>query len=298
MQLSINIGWFECQSSSKDYGLDFFNILNILKKTGFGAIEFFPSLGHFSSNPEYIMKIVKASDLYFYSGHLPMVGGQLSFDKKVYKERLKYIKDWIDYFAKLEIKVAVIHPDEGPFPIKEHPERMRLCVKWAHELAKYAQKYDMKIAVETTWMKGSLFAYQNNIKYFKDNIKAKNLGFCFDTGHAYGSESFEAIKDAEQNFFDTWDLMKDKVFTFHLHNTYPCTDFHNPFFMGGIDFKRFFAEVKKMNYDFPLTIEMNPVKALNINPSSKNKNWADSANNSNIEKSLKATVKMFKKYYD
>jgi sugar phosphate isomerase/epimerase len=301
MKLSINIGWFICQHPSKGYGIDFYNLPNTLKKAGFDAMEFFPSVGHFSNNPEYINKIVKSAGLYFYSCHLPMVGGQLSFDKKIYAERLNYIKDWIDYFAKLGIKAAVIHPDEGAFLIKEHPKRMELCVKWAHELAKHAKKYDMKIAVETTWDKGSLFAYAENIKFFKDRITADNLEFCFDAGHAYGAESPDAIKDADKNFHNVWNIMKDRVFTFHLHNTNKCSDLHNPFFIGGIDFKRFFGEVKKMNYDFPMTIEMNPVKALGaavLPKEMKNvKEWAEPVNNGNVEKALRATVKMFRKYY-
>lgn len=297
LKLSINIGWFECQHP---YGLDFYKVPNILKKSGFDAIEFFPSVGHFSTDPEYINKILKDAGLYFYSGHLPMVGGQLSFDKKIYTDRLKYIKNWLDYFARLGIKVAVIHPDEGPFPIKEHPARMELCVKWAHNLAKYAKKHNIKIAVETTWDKGSLFSRTENIKFFKDRIKSDNLGFCFDTGHAYGACSPAAIKNADKNFWDTWNLMKDKVFNFHLHNTEKCSDLHNPFWMGGIDFKKFFDEVRKMDYDFPLTIEMNPMKALGpkVLPLKlrRTKEWAENVNNGNVEKSLKATVKMFRKY--
>jgi sugar phosphate isomerase/epimerase len=300
MKLSINIGWFADQHPSKDYGLDFYNVPGILKKAGFDALEYYPSVACFSPNPEYINKIVKSAGLYFYSGHLPMVGGQLSFDKKIYDERLKYIKDWIDYFAKLGIRVAVVHPDEGPFPIREHPARTELCVKWAHNLARYAKKHNMKIAVETTWDKGSLFSRTENIKFFRDRIRADNLGFCFDTGHAYGACSPAAIKDADENFWNTWDIVKDKVFNFHLHNTNKCSDLHNPFWMGGIDFKKFLSEVEKMNYDFPLTIEMNPVKALGPKTLLKKlqnvKGWAENVNNGNIENALKATAKMFKKY--
>lgn len=298
MELSINTGWFECQFPGKDFAIDFYNMPKILKKTGFSAAEYFPSVAGFTTDTKLILKLMRDAKIYFYSGHLPMVGGQLSFDPKVYKERLAYIKGWIDYFAKLGIKVAVIHPDEGPFPISEHPARMELCVKWAHSLAQHAAKYGMKIAVETTWMRGSLFAYHNNLKYFKDRIKAKNLGFCFDTGHAYGSESPDAKKDVAAHFWKTWDITKDKIVTFHLHNTYPCTDFHNPFHMGGIDFKRFFAEVKKMKYKFPLTLELNPAKCLGIGERTDIKSWGGAVNNSNIEKSLRAAARMFHAYYD
>ncbi len=298
MQLSINIGWFECQHPSKDFGIDFFTLPAILKKAGFAAAEYFPSVGHFSMNPKTINKIMRNAGMRFFSGHLPMVGGQLSFDAPVYKQRLEYIKDWIDYFAQLGIQVAVIHPDEGPFPLSEHQARMELCVKWAHALAHHAAKYGMKIAVETTWMRGSLFAYHKNLQYFKDRIKADNLGFCFDVGHAYASESPAAKKDVEKHFWQTWEILKDRIFTFHLHNTYPCVDFHNPFHMGGIDFKRFFSELKKMKYEFPLTLELNPGKCLGIGERSDIKSWGPAENNSNIEKSLCAAAKMFHKYYD
>lgn len=298
MDLSINIGWFECQHPSKDYGLDFFAVPKLLKSAGFSAAEYFPSLGHFSANPKLINRAMRLGGIYFYSGHLPMVGGQLSFDPAVYKERLAYIKDWIDYFAQLKIRVAVIHPDEGPFPMAEHPARMALCVKWAHALAKHAAKYGMKIAVETTWMRGSLFAYHKNLIYFKEHITAPNLGFCFDVGHAYASESPAAKKDVDAHFWKTWDILKDRIFTFHLHNTYPCVDFHNPFHMGGIDFKRFFAAVKEMKYTFPLTLELNPGKCLGLDERSDIKEWGPAICNGNVEKSLRAAARMFHRYYD
>ncbi|MDR1338423.1 MAG: hypothetical protein LBJ73_05365 [Rickettsiales bacterium] len=95
-------------------------------------------------------------------------------------------------------------------------------------------------------------------------------------------------------------IMRHKVFNFHLHNTNKCSDLHNPFWIGGVDFKKFLGEVKKMNYDFPVTIEMNPVKALGPKTLPKSlqnvKGWAENVNNGNIEKALKATIKMFKKY--
>ena len=298
MDLSINIGWFECQHPSKEYGINFYNLPRILKRAGFSAAECFPSICHFSANPKFINKVMRDAGIRFYSGHLPMVGEQLSFDPNTYNERLAYIKDWIEYYAKLGIKVAVIHPDEGPFPLKEHPARMELCVKWAHQLANHAAKFGMKIAVETTWMRGSLFAYHDNIRYFKERITAANLGFCFDAGHAYASESPNARRNPEKNFWETWELMKSHIVTFHLHNTYPCVDFHNPFHMGGIDYKRFFAEVKKMKYKFPLTLELTPTKCLGIGERDDIKSWAPDVNNSNVEKSLRAAAKMFHKYYD
>lgn len=298
MELSINIGWFECQHPSKDYGIDFFTVPGILKRAGFAAAEYFPSMGHFSANPTLINRTMRSAGIRFYSGHLPMVGDQLSFDPVIYKERLSYLKDWIEYYAKLGIRVAVVHPDEDPFPLAQHPARMELCVKWAHVLAKHAAKFGMKIAVETTWMRGSLFAYHKNIQYFKDNITAPNLGFCFDTGHAYGADTPDARRNIDKNFWTTWDLMKDRIFTFHLHNTYANSDYHNPFHMGGIDFKRFLGAVKQMNYKFPLTLELRPTKCLGVGERTDIKDWAPAVNNGNVEKSLRAAAHMFHKYYD
>lgn len=298
MQLSISLGFFGDQHPSRDYGINFFDLPDILKQSGFDAVEYFPSVSGFSTDPRYLRRMMRRAGLFFYSGHLPMVGGQLSFDRETYRTRLCYLKQWIKYFARLGIRVAVVHPDEGPFSMAEHPDRMDLCVRWAHDLARYARRFGMKIAVETTWMRGSLFAYHKNLIYFRDHIRAKNLGFCFDTGHAYGSESPDARRDPEKNFYKTWDIVKNHVVAFHLHNTYECCDYHNPFDMGGIDFRRFFRMVKEMKFDFPMTIEMNPTKPMKHNARTDTKDWSPSPCNANIERALRATAKMFHTFYD
>lgn len=106
------------------------------------------------------------------------------------------------------------------------------------EIADYANKLNIKVAIENTRLNGYL-------EYLLDNIKNDNLGICFDAGH------FHVHFKDEFNF----DKFKNKIFAIHLHDNDMSADQHLLPFDGTLNWEMVLKNLKKCNYDGPITIE-------------------------------------------
>lgn len=112
-------------------------------------------------------------------------------------------------------------------------------LKRLQELADCAMASDMKIAFENTRQKGYL-------EYVTENIKNKNIGICFDSGHYHA------------HFDDDFDFskFKDRIFAVHLHDNDKSADQHLIPFEGTIDWNKIIKELKLCNYTGPITLEL------------------------------------------
>ena len=102
----------------------------------------------------------------------------------------------------------------------------------------YAENLNIKIAFENT----KIFGY---LEYVFQNIKNKNIGVCFDSGHCHC------------HFDDkfSWDLFKNKIIALHLHDNDKSSDQHLLPFDGTIDWKYFTNKLKEANYLGPVILE-------------------------------------------
>lgn len=76
LKLSHNLGWLkDFRTYPAPYGLDFERTISLIAERGISAVEFFPVLLEFSPNLKRIKQVIERNNLYFYSGHLPMMGG-------------------------------------------------------------------------------------------------------------------------------------------------------------------------------------------------------------------------------
>lgn len=112
-------------------------------------------------------------------------------------------------------------------------------LKRLQEIADYAKSSDIKVAFENTKFKGY-------IDYVIENIKNDNVGICFDAGHYH------------VHFDDDLDFakFKDRIFAVHLHDNDKSDDLHLIPFDGTIDWKKIIKELKRCNYDGPVTMEI------------------------------------------
>lgn len=119
------------------------------------------------------------------------------------------------------------------------PAYNELGIKRLQEIADYAQKLNVRIALENTKIKGY-------VEYALQNIKNDNLGFCFDVGH------YHAHFNDELDF----DFFKNRIFAVHLHDNDQSADQHLLPFDGTLDWEATMKHLKECNYDGPITLEL------------------------------------------
>lgn len=133
------------------------------------------------------------------------------------------------------INLVVMHLCAG----FDAPMYNEIGIRRLKEIASYAEELGVRIAFENTKVQG----YQ---EYVLSNIHNKNVGICFDIGHAHAH-----FKD-KFNF----ELFKDKIFAVHIHDNNGELDEHLIPFDGNIDYKYYLKKLKECNYNGPMTLEL------------------------------------------
>ena len=121
----------------------------------------------------------------------------------------------------------------------EAPGPNEIGIQRLQKIADAAKELGVKIAFENTKIKG----YQ---EYVLKHIKNDNVGICLDSGHLHAH-----FKD-ELDF----DLFKDKIFCVHLHDNLKEKDQHLIPFEGTLDWRWLINQLKKCNYNGPVTMEL------------------------------------------
>lgn len=121
----------------------------------------------------------------------------------------------------------------------EAPLYNEIGLKRIKEIIEYAKSLNVKIAFENTKIKGYL-------DYIFDNINSDNIGLCYDSGHCHAH-----FKD-EFNF----EKYKNKIFAIHLHDNDGASDQHLLPFDGTINWNKVIDNLKKCNYNGPVTLEL------------------------------------------
>lgn len=112
-------------------------------------------------------------------------------------------------------------------------------LKRLQEIVDYAKSLEIKVAFENTKYKGYL-------DYVIENIANENVGICFDSGH------YHVHFDDELDF----DKFKDRILAVHLHDNDQSDDQHLIPFDGTIDWEKIIKELKRCNYNGPITMEL------------------------------------------
>lgn len=132
------------------------------------------------------------------------------------------------------IDMVVMHltsKSEAPTPNEIGLKRLQVIID-------YAEKLNIKIAFENTKIPGYL-------EYVFENIKNKNIGVCYDSGHCH------CHFDDKFN----WNFFKNRIFAVHLHDNDKSDDLHMLPFDGTIDWNLLAENLKKSNYAGPIILE-------------------------------------------
>ena len=144
-----------------------------------------------------------------------------------------YFRD-LDAIKKNNIPMVVMHLTN----LYDAPPASEIGIKRFQAIADYAQKLGIKIAFENT----KVITLFDSVL---DNIKNKNVGICFDSGHYHC------------NFKDqfNWDKYKDRIFTLHLHDNDGNSDLHLLPYDGNLDWNELFKNLNNANYNGNIVLE-------------------------------------------
>lgn len=118
------------------------------------------------------------------------------------------------------------------------PKPSIIGIKRLQKIVNHAEKLGIKVAFENT----KIFGY---LEYVLDNIKNKNVGICYDSGHCH----------CHFNDKFNWDIFKNKIFIVHLHDNDQSSDQHLLPFDGTINWRNLINRLMKANYHGPIVLE-------------------------------------------
>lgn len=246
IELGISTGYF--------YEKSIFDILQIIKSCGFNTIELwtgpekYGQYTHFDwhceENCVRLKKIIKELNLKVYSIHAPysktldisLLNEELN--EKTIKEILKII-----IIAKFfDVKYLILHTSEQEknnlTPEQTLASLNRIKKNLGIILAQ-AKEFNIIVDLETQLphlLTGDPNVLLNLIENFPNDL----CGICLDTGHSFLNKDFTLT--------ETFNILKDRIHTFHLQDNNGNYDDHLMPGNGAINWQDFFSQIKKNGY--------------------------------------------------
>jgi len=199
-------------------------------------------------------KFLKSNGLEIEQIH-SVFGGDYDFSSPEQNTRAIIVEATKISLIKLEeikVKNFVIHCSAGVINKNEREERIKILMDSISRILPISEKTGIKIAIENSLYPETMIGTGEEIIRIIEEFNSPYLGVCFDTGHAHTIGKFK----------EEFIALKDKIFTFHLHDNDGERDLHLPPIQGTIDWKWFIKELKKSNYSGQLPIEVELPKYL------------------------------------
>ena len=182
------------------------------------------------------LRYIKECGLNVIFAHLGYQGiNNLWLDNEIGNSLVERYKNDIRICKENNIPMIVMHLTSK----SEAPQYNEVGLNRLKEIVDYAKELDIKVAFENTKIKGYL-------DYVIDNIDNENVGICFDSGH------FHVHFDDDLDF----DKFKNRIFAVHLHDNDKSDDLHLMPFDGTLNWKEVINNLKKSNYNGPITMEL------------------------------------------
>jgi len=199
----------------------------------------------------------RKQEIELYSFHLPFTQEDdiSCFYETKRKEAIKRLVPSMEQASALGAKALVLHPTTNHFDVSVEGFDKYFCQmgKSLDELIKVAEKLDLIICLENM-LPGSGERFGSKIEHFltfKREFACKNLGFCFDTGHAF-------ITYGQDGLIKFFEAIKENIRIFHIQDNSGDRDLHIQPGRGLIDWKVFFRKISEIEISFPLTVEAVP----------------------------------------
>lgn len=151
------------------------------------------------------------------------------------EEYVAVLKNNIDNCKKFSIPILVVH-----IQVKEEEKNEReRGIRRLETVVVYAKEQGIKIAFENINEPEFLMAV---MEYFQES----HVGFCYDSGH-------EACHTPGVEFLP---ILGERLFCTHLHDNDGVGDLHLLPFDGVLDFERICRQLKEVNYQGNVTLEL------------------------------------------
>ena len=153
---------------------------------------------------------------------------------------VELVKNRIYMANKLSCKVIILHFKREPSNESEKQKYWDILHKSLNELKPYAQKHNVKIALEN-------YSNENHkeIKKLFSEYDSNFLGLCYDSGHGNIGNGLKILEE-----------LKDRLISIHLHDNDGKTDQHKLIFSGTIDWNKLAKILVKSSYKKCINLEV------------------------------------------
>ena len=234
--------------------------LKRLQERGIRYIEFCPE--HFSNLKKREDFIKKANELNQIMSTLDMRSIQVhapygeidirlaSPSPCIRQKALNEMKMWIEFCSLLNSEVLVVHtarynPSTSEDFIKVHECLRRINIDVFSELSKYAEEYNVRLAIENR-LEHMFGSRPRDLISIVEETNPDYIGICFDTGHANANKL---------DLVDFVNIVKEYLVATHIHDNDGMHDLHLPPLAGNIDWVELIRALKSC-YSKPLILEI------------------------------------------
>lgn len=222
--------------SNDNIDVNVFETINAIKNAGFKNVFIQWYNKDWNPSQEEQLRYIRECGLNVIFAHLGYQGiNNLWLDNEIGNSLVERYKNDIRICKENNIPMIVMHLTSK----SEAPQYNEVGLNRLKEIVDYAKELDIKVAFENTKIKGYL-------DYVIDNIDNENVGICFDSGH------FHVHFDDDLDF----DKFKNRIFAVHLHDNDKSDDLHLMPFDGTLNWKEVINNLKKSNYNGPITMEL------------------------------------------
>ncbi len=233
------------------------DMLAAVGRAGIGEIELFSATGHFNyRSEEHVRELqhwLEAAKLSLHSVHAPMDrstgrgregGAPISISEPDKLRRIEAVDElkWaMEMAEQIPFRYFVLHLGTGREPLDaRHQDAAFNSLEY---LVVFAKQRQVMLAIENT--PGELSSPQA-LAEFLPQTRLSDLRLCFDVGHA-------SLEDGIQASFDP---MRERVVTTHLHDNLGEHDDHLVPFEGKIDWQAVMQTLAEAPVELPLVFEL------------------------------------------
>ena len=204
-----------------------------------------------SEEAERIAKHIEGTDMKIIQSHMPF-----NRYKRIPTELFRQnVMDHAAYAKYIGADILVVHGDEFDYKNKIYTRENALehNYRFFHELVDYAVANGMRIAFENTFQEATKLnrphycAFVEDLCELVDRYHTKEVGICWDTGHAkvqYEERDIDALK-----------IAGSRVICTHIHDNYYNQDLHGFPFTGNIHWKDLMQTLHDIDYKGDLSFE-------------------------------------------
>jgi len=232
-------------------------LLSDISQAGVAAIEIFCAPQHFSYRlPERIREIADALGEYrleLHALHSPTerdlapgresgVAISISDTERIRRlDAVDEIKRVLEVAETIPFRFLVQHIGHGRQ--EADPRKIDAAFSSLEHLTVFAKARGVTIALENT---PSELGSPSSLQHFITDTHLHDLRLCFDTGHAHMETGVEA----------SFDMMRDRVATTHVHDNHGDKDEHLLPFEGTIDWDAALAALGTTSQPLPIVLEL------------------------------------------